>query len=273
MIGDIHGCYRSFMALLEKVGFSPGVDRLWCVGDIVNRGPDSLSVLRTLMGWGDSVVTVLGNHDLYALALISGVTQKYRHTLSDIISSCYKSDCIDWLRTRPIVFMDENFFLVHAGICPIWTAQDAHSYAQEVSERLAGPRFTKFLNDFYEMGHTCVEWSEGMTEEYRAMFCLNTFLRIRFLSLSNTKLIFSHDNNPLTPPDGGHAWFKGLSSSKMGSRKIIFGHWSSLGWARGENHICIDTGCVWGNQLTIVELPSMTKSTQPCIDQFLLPLP
>ncbi|WP_092485609.1 symmetrical bis(5'-nucleosyl)-tetraphosphatase [Candidatus Ichthyocystis hellenicum] len=264
-VGDIHGCYRSFMALLEKVDFNPDVDKLWCVGDVVNRGPDSLSVLRTLMGWGDSVVAVLGNHDLYALALISGVTEKYSHTLSDVISFRHKCDCVDWLRTRPIAFMDEHFFLVHAGICPMWTIYDAYSYAQELSQMLAGPYFVDFLKSFYERGHAYVEWSEGMSDEHRVMFCLNTFLRIRFISLSCTRLIFAHDNDPSTPPEGGQAWFEGLSSSMMGNRKVIFGHWSSLGWSQGPNHLCIDTGCVWGNQLTIVELPSMERSTQPFI--------
>ncbi|WP_141663015.1 symmetrical bis(5'-nucleosyl)-tetraphosphatase [Candidatus Ichthyocystis sparus] len=259
VVGDIHGCYSSLMSLLELVGFNPQVDYLWCVGDLVNRGPDSLNVLKTLINWGDHVLSVLGNHDLYALALLCGAADKYDHNLVDLLSYSRKSDLVDWLRARPIAFMDKNYFLVHAGISPLWDVNEAKLYATDLSEVILGPGFVDFLRHFYENGNLCVKWTENMQDDDRRAFYLNILLRVRFLSTSYSELRLDVEDDPIRPPSNCIPWFKGLSPSKLGGRKVIFGHWSRLGWSQGDNYLCIDTGCVWGNQLTMVELPLMQR--------------
>ena len=253
-IGDIQGCYDPFCRLLEAIRFEPGSDTLWLTGDLVNRGPKSLKTLRLVRELGDAVITVLGNHDLHLLALASGAigSRKNLATLDRVLAADDLEDLVDWLRRRPLVHYDEDMdaLLVHAGIYPTWSIRKALARAAEVETALRGKHYADFLANMY--GDTPWKWRGSLKGSRRLRFIVNTFTRMRMLT-STGRLNFSFANSHHRARRGQVPWFR-YPDNAWGETRIVFGHWSALGLIALPNLLSLDTGCVWGRQLTAIRI-------------------
>ncbi|HEY5665245.1 MAG TPA: symmetrical bis(5'-nucleosyl)-tetraphosphatase [Gammaproteobacteria bacterium] len=252
-IGDIQGCARSFEALLKRIKFKRKRDHLWLVGDLVNRGPDSVGVLRMIRQLGDSVTCVLGNHDLHLLATAAGVrSQGSGDTFDDVLNASDAEDLLDWLRTRPLLVRDRSAkrALVHAGIPPVWKVRDAVEHAGEIEALLAGKRWAKALGSMY--GNTPTAWSPDLAPKDRQRFTINALTRIRFCDRRG-RLDLYYSGPPGSQPAKLVPWF---DVPKRRARKwhVVFGHWSALGVLRRKDITALDSGCVWGWELTAVPL-------------------
>lgn len=261
-IGDLQGCYDPFRRLLDKIKFDPAADKLWLSGDLVNRGPKSRKSLRFVRSLGDAAIAVLGNHDLHLIALAHDIGVK-----SDRFDSMWKilaaDDCdelIDWLRHRPLAHFDPalNTLLVHAGIVPQWSAAKAMKRAAEVETVLRGPDFVDFLEVMY--GNKPDRWSGKLKGNDRLRFIVNCMTRARMLT-ADGRLDYSHNGPPDAAQKGLIPWFSAPDSRWAGTR-IVFGHWSALGLVVDDDIISIDTGCVWGRQLTAVRLDTPPRIRQ-----------
>ena len=257
-IGDIQGCYDPFRSLLDAVKFNPDKDTLWLTGDIVNRGPKSLKTLRFVKSLGDSAITVLGNHDLHLLALAAGKV-RYRNRFETLKKIFKASDCdelIDWLRHRPLAHYDKslNTLLVHAGTYPTWNAEKTLARATEVEAALQSDKYKSVLGKMY--GNTPSEWSGDLSGHKRLRFIINCLTRMRMLS-KKMRLNFSHSGSPFRTRDNLKPWYDVDDPAWSGTR-IVFGHWSALGLIVLPDLISLDTGCVWGRQLTAVRLDKKT---------------
>ena len=253
-IGDLQGCYDPFRRLLDKIVFDPNEDLLWITGDLVNRGPRSRKTLRYVRSLGEAAITVLGNHDLHLIALASNIRQAGSNyeSLEKILS---KDDCgelIDWLRFRPLAHYstDLNTLMVHAGIPPQWTVDDTLGCAAELEKALRSDSYVDFLEEMY--GDKPCKWSDNLTGNQRRRFIVNSLTRIRMIRKGGA-LDFSDKG----PPEGAakelRPWFAAEDAKWRGTR-IVFGHWSALGLIVNNDLIAVDTGCVWGRQLTAVRL-------------------
>ena len=253
-IGDLQGCYDPFRRLLDEVDFDPGRDTLWLTGDLVNRGPKSLKTLRFVKKLGDSVVTVLGNHDLHLLALSQGVVRfgKRFESLARTLRAAEIDELVDWLRHQPLAHYDEGLdtLLVHAGTHPTWTVKKTLARAAEVEEELQGPRFAKLLGKMY--GNSPAMWSGKLKGYNRLRFIINCLTRMRMLT-PDLHLNMRYTNSPWRARRGLTAWFDIEEPAWAGTR-VVFGHWSALGLTVLPNIVSLDTGCVWGRQLTAVRL-------------------
>jgi bis(5'-nucleosyl)-tetraphosphatase (symmetrical) len=267
-IGDIQGCNAAFTALLRAVDFDPRRDRLWLVGDLVNRGPDSLGVLRTVIALGDSVTAVLGNHDLHLLATAAGERPaRDSDTFQDVLEAPDAIEILDWLRHRPLLHLDEaeNRVLVHAGIPPQWSMEDAVAAARDVEEALRGEHWRAALHSMY--GNEPSRWSESLDQESRRRFTINALTRMRFCAPDGA-LDFSQSGPPGSQPDGLVPWFDAPGRRER-SVHVVFGHWAALGLMRRADVTALDSGCVWGNRLTAVRLdapadPIQVSCGSPC---------
>jgi bis(5'-nucleosyl)-tetraphosphatase (symmetrical) len=265
-IGDIQGCARSFEALLRRIDFSRKRDHLWLVGDLVNRGPRSLRVLRMVRKLGSSVTTVLGNHDLHLLATAAGVRNATRaDTFGDVLGARDADKLIDWLRRQPLIVRDRaaKRVLVHAGIPPAWKVRDAVTHAHEIEQMLVSANWTKALRGMY--GDVPSRWSPDLAPSDRRRYTINALTRLRFCD-RNGKLDFSHSGPPGSQPSRLQPWF---DFPKRGARNwhIVFGHWSALGVVLRDDITALDSGCVWGWQLTAVPLdPPGKPITVACRD-------
>lgn len=268
-IGDIQGCYDSLQRLLDKLDFSPEKDQLWLAGDIVNRGKKSLKTIRFIKGLGDSATVVLGNHDITLLAMYYGVLTP-NSSLRKLLKAQESDELIDWLRTRPILHVDESlgFCMVHAGISPSWTLIQAQQYANEMEVSLQGENIKTWLENVY--GNKPRRWSDDLKSYARHRYILNSFTRMRFCDKKDGALNFKLKGAPvyrskLRKRNKKVPWFM-WSKRKDIPLRIVFGHWSALGYYQDENVIALDTGCVWGGQLTAVRLDSEvpTVISQPC---------
>jgi bis(5'-nucleosyl)-tetraphosphatase (symmetrical) len=189
-IGDIQGCYDSLMELLGSIGFDPVHDRLWLVGDLVNRGAQSLAVLRYAAGLGSRAVTVLGNHDIHLLMVASGMTRKRGgDTFDDVLEAPDRDELLGWLRRQPLLHAEGGHAMVHAGILPQWTLGEALALARETEARLAGPGYLDFFAELY--GNDPVAWDDSLTGHARARFVVNVFTRMRLVDAGGN-LDFSH---------------------------------------------------------------------------------
>jgi bis(5'-nucleosyl)-tetraphosphatase (symmetrical) len=264
-IGDIQGCYDELQQLLEKVRFDPSTDRLWLTGDLVNRGPKSLEVLRYVHALGDSAITVLGNHDLHLLALWQ---HQHRHfksndTLAAIFDAEDRETLLQWLRHRPLMHYDAELSvaLLHAGLPPQWGRDEALTCAAEVETVLQGPHFHEFLGHMY--GNKPARWSENLRGWDRLRFIVNCFTRLRFCTLDG-RLDFRHKGHPDEQKEADHLpWFQ-IPGRKSHDLPIVFGHWSTLGLYRQDNVHSIDTGCLWGGKLTALKLEDGTLTPLAC---------
>lgn len=256
-IGDVQGCYGELQALLRHVGFVRGSDRLWFVGDLVNRGPRSLDVLRFVAELGDDAVVVLGNHDLNLVAVAAGVREERpRDTLREILDAPDGPELIEWLVHRPLLHRESGlpYTMVHAGLAPQWNTTAAASRAREVESTLTGPRRSEFLAHMY--GDVPDRWSDGLEGWPRLRFITNAFTRIRYVDTKG-RLDLAHSGPPGTQPDSLVPWFAAPNRRSAGEA-IVFGHWATLqveaalDTAHAVYHL--DTGCVWGGPLTAMRL-------------------
>jgi bis(5'-nucleosyl)-tetraphosphatase (symmetrical) len=253
-IGDLQGCYDPFMHLLDEIRFDPDRDTLWLVGDLVNRGPKSLKTLRFVKSLGDSAITVLGNHDLHLLALASGKVVKGSRfrTLQKILKARDRDELIDWLRRRPLAHYSKKMktLLVHAGVYPSWTVKQTLALAGEVEDALRGDEYKELLAQMYSNSPRA--WSNKLRGYDRLRFIINCLTRMRMLTAKG-RLNFAHSAPPYRARKGLVAWFDIDDVAWHGTR-IVFGHWSALGLVAMPHMISLDTGCVWGRQLTAVRI-------------------
>jgi bis(5'-nucleosyl)-tetraphosphatase (symmetrical) len=252
-VGDIQGCYRSFAALLDRLKFDPSSDRLWLVGDLVNRGPDSLSVLRRVAELGASATAVLGNHDLHLLATAAGVRRRgSRDTLQQVLDAPDADELLDWLRRRPLLHYDRTHdrVLVHAGIPPGWTIDEALENAAEVEALLRGPHWRYGLEAMY--GNDPPRWTQDLEYQSRVRFTINALTRMRFCDRTGA-LDLERSGPPGSQPRDLVPWFD-VPGRKAAATHIVFGHWSALGIVRRADLTALDSGCVWGGELTAAAL-------------------
>lgn len=255
-IGDIQGCYDELLRLLEAIDFNENQDQLWFAGDLVNRGPQSLETLRFVKSLGNSAISVLGNHDLHLIATyLSGSKSHSNDSLSQTLNAPDCDELIAWLRQRPLFHYNEKFSLVHAGLPPQWDFSLTKTLARQVEQLLRGQDHPYFFKTMY--GNRPSVWSTELNQMEQARFVINCFTRMRYCDL-NGKLDFNHKGPPGSQPAHLLPWFAvpGRQSADM---KIIFGHWSTLGYYQGSNCYAIDTGCLWGGQLTALKLGETVK--------------
>ena len=256
VIGDIQGCFDDLKRLLDTIAIDLEKDHLWFCGDLVNRGPKSLETLRFVKGLGDSAVTVLGNHDLHLLAVASLQKKtKSKDSLNSILEAPDREELLDWLRHQPLFHYHSDFCLVHAGVPPQWKFKKIIKMAKKAEQVLQSQDYISFLKDMY--GNKPDIWSSELTGMDEIRFIINCFTRMRYCD-SDGRLDFQN-NGPLgSQPKNLFPWFE-LPNRKNADLKIIFGHWSSLGYHHKNNCYGIDTGCLWGGQLTALKLGKDVK--------------
>jgi bis(5'-nucleosyl)-tetraphosphatase (symmetrical) len=250
-IGDIQGCHAEFCQLLDLMAFSPSSDRLWLVGDLVNRGPESLAVLREVRKLGDAATTVLGNHDFHLLTIAAGHRRPHRDdTLDAILEAPDRDELIGWLAARPLVVVEGERILVHAGLLPQWTPATALMLSREVQLMLAGDRAHEFLGVLY--GDEPRQWVADLDGYDRLRAAVNACTRLRFCTADGT-MEFQEKRGAGHTPDGFLPWFAqpGRLSAQM---TVICGHWSTLDLMLAPNVLMLDSGCLWGGTLTGVRL-------------------
>jgi len=257
VVGDLQGCLDPLKRLLEDVHFDPAVDQLCSVGDIVNRGPRSLETLRFCYGLGSAFRTVLGNHDLHLLAVAREIRKPNRSdTLEDILTAPDRDELLAWLQRQPLLIECDGYLLVHAGIPPQWSRQQALRLANEMSEVLQDEaRAEAFFQVMY--GNEPDRWRDDLEPPLRWRLITNYLTRMRFCSASG-QLELSSKSPPDQPPEGFAPWFS-HRGRKTRDDKIIFGHWAALqGKPCGPGLFPLDTGCVWGGPLRLMALSSET---------------
>lgn len=264
-IGDVQGCFTELQKLLEKIAFDPAQDQLWFTGDLVNRGPHSLETLRFVKSLDDRAITVLGNHDLHLLAICQEqIPPRKKDTLYDVLTAPDRDELIEWLRQRPLLHCDGRFCLIHAGLPPQWDLAQARACAAEAEEVLRGAGFSEFLARLY--GDWPDRWSESLTGWDRLRFIINCFTRLRYC-YRDGRLALAEKGAPGRQGGEGLApWFE-IPGRKTADKEIIFGHWSTLGFYADNNCFCLDTGCLWGGQLTALRLDDEMYRTSidcPC---------
>ncbi|MCC7080527.1 MAG: symmetrical bis(5'-nucleosyl)-tetraphosphatase [Burkholderiales bacterium] len=251
VIGDIQGCFEALEKLLDRIGFDTGRDRLWFVGDLVNRGPDSLAALRFVKSLGENAVTVLGNHDLHLLTVAAGFAHLHRgDTLADILAAPDRAALLDFLRTRPLMHVDEGWAMVHAGLLPQWPIERARALAREVEDVLGGPGYVELLRHMY--GNQPDHWDEGLAGHDRLRVIINAMTRLRLCTVQG-KMDFRHKSAPRQLPPGYLPWYAVPDRASAG-RPIVFGHWSTLGLHAADDVVALDSGCLWGNALSALRL-------------------
>jgi bis(5'-nucleosyl)-tetraphosphatase (symmetrical) len=263
-IGDIQGCYDELLKLLDAIAFDEHKDQLWFVGDLVNRGPKSLETLRFVKSLGNSAVTVLGNHDLHLLAAACSVpTANTKAALKAVLAAPDRDELIDWLRHRPLFHHDEHFCMVHAGIPPQWDFKQTQKMAETVENVLRSDNYRNLLKAMY--GAKPDIWSPMLRGMSRLRFIINCFTRMRYCDTEG-RLDLNFNGPPGSQPKHLMPWFS-VPTRKNANLKIVFGHWSSLGYYEGNNCYGIDTGCLWGGQLTALKLGEQPKRISiACLD-------
>ena len=251
-IGDIQGCYDSLLNLLECCAFDPAKDRLWLVGDLVNRGPKSLETLRLIKSLGNAALTVLGNHDLYLLMVAEGGA-KYRakdDTLDAVLNAPDRDELLAWLRQQPLCHSEGNYCLVHAGLLPQWSIKRARELAREVEARLQGKDYREFILNLW--GSEPATWSDDLKSWARLRVIVNAMTRMRFCSKKGL-MDFKVKGKLSNAPEGYLPWFD-LPDRKSADAVLVTGHWSALGLRVTPNLLALDSGCLWGGHLTAVRL-------------------
>ncbi len=246
-IGDVQGCYDELQLLLERVGFDRTCDRLWLVGDLVNRGPKSLEVLRFVMGLGECATVVLGNHDLHLLTQFEGLERKRKDdTFTDVLGAPDAKELVAWVRTRPLVHVEGNWAMVHAGLLPTWSIRQAEALGKEVQAALTGADYQDFLKNLY--GSTPERWEDSLAGWDRLRVIVNAMTRMRFCTADGTMEFHATGK---TPPAGFSVWHE---TRRADEAQIVFGHWSQAGLQLNPRVAGLDTGCVWGGPLTALRL-------------------
>jgi bis(5'-nucleosyl)-tetraphosphatase (symmetrical) len=251
-IGDLQGCKQELRALLARLRFSADRDKLWFVGDLVNRGPDSLGALRTVRALGDNAVAVLGNHDLHLLAVAYGAQRRRRSdTLDAVLAAPDREALLEWLMLQPLAHLEGNDLMVHAGVVPQWSAAETLALAAEVGRALCrDPR--RLFEHMY--GDEPDRWDERLTGGERLRFIINVLTRLR-LCTADGRVDTSVKGPPPPPPSPLRPWFEHPHRATRDVR-VIFGHWSALGLVERPGVLGLDSGCVWGGSLTAADLDS-----------------
>ncbi|MGH8551475.1 MAG: symmetrical bis(5'-nucleosyl)-tetraphosphatase [Methylococcales bacterium] len=256
-IGDVQGCFYELECLLDKINFKPVIDRLWFTGDLVNRGFKSLETLRYIKSLGDTATVVLGNHDLHLLACYYGSRKPHRHdTLDTILGSEDCDELLNWLRQRPFLHYEENYCLVHAGLAPQWDlalACDCAKRVESVLLDLGG--IGAFFDQMY--GDTPGRWGDRLDKWSMIRFIVNAFTRMRYCTKDGS-IDTQYKGSPGSQPEELVPWFD-HSERRSRSLNIVFGHWSTLGITNRKGIYNLDTGCLWGGQLTALRLDGNRK--------------
>lgn len=262
VIGDVQGCFAELMALLEHIQFDSTQDRLWFTGDLVNRGPDSLAVLRYVKSLPIKPAVVLGNHDLHLLAIACGQARlKPNDTIEDVLLAPDCSSLCDWLRHQPLLHHALGFTIVHAGLAPQWDLTTALHCAKEVETVLQSNEYPELFAHMY--GNNPNRWQDDLTGWMRLRLIINYLTRIRFCDENGTLELNTKGESQLAPA-GFFPWYK-IPNRAHKNLKIIFGHWAALGGQTDEPGIyALDTGCVWGNALSAMRLEDQTRFSVPC---------
>ncbi|RZJ13687.1 MAG: symmetrical bis(5'-nucleosyl)-tetraphosphatase [Rubrivivax sp.] len=256
LIGDLQGCCNAFERLLARIDFSPSRDHLWLLGDLVNRGPESLATLRRLHAMGDAATCLLGNHDLHLLAVAHGVRPPHRNdTLGPILQAPDRYALLHWLRHQRLAVFDAGWLMVHAGVVPQWSLDDTLMLAGEVEGVLRGPDLPSFLREMY--GNEPARWDAGLSGVQRLRFTVNALTRLRFCSTDGT-LDFETKDGAGAAPDGFLPWFD-VPGRRTSAVPIAFGHWSTLGLVDRPYLLGMDTGCIWGGQLTAARVDGTAR--------------
>jgi bis(5'-nucleosyl)-tetraphosphatase (symmetrical) len=262
-IGDVQGCYEPLQRLIEHIHFDPTHDRLWFVGDLVNRGPDSLNVLRYIKKLQDRAVVVLGNHDLFLLAVAEGiVTGRPEDTLQEILTAPDRDELLAWVRQQRLLYRENPFVLVHAGLLPQWSIDETEKLAREVEAGLQGPSYQDILRVLYPSKH--LQWSSDLTGPTRLATIIKVLTRLRACSPDGL-MESSFSGPPERIPDGYLPWFK-VEHRQHQDATIVCGHWAALGLHCEKQLLAIDSGCVWGRQLTAVRLEDRQVFQVNCMD-------
>ncbi|MEN9946008.1 MAG: hypothetical protein RLZZ293_394 [Pseudomonadota bacterium] len=251
-IGDIQGCYAQFMKLLEVIDFNPSKDILYLVGDLVNRGPNSLEVLKWVYKNQDQVISVLGNHDIYLLARFNNLVKAdHDDTLNSIINDKNAGKYIDWLRTCPLIYHDNEYILSHAGVYPYLSFNQMLHLNHAISNHFKKSNYVQFIHDIF--GNKPNYWSDEYPLLKQMKFLINATTRMRFLERDSGALDYKYKGELSQMPPHLMPWFQSKFHPSI-SKKIIFGHWAALGFFHEQQFIALDTGCVWGRKLTAINL-------------------
>jgi bis(5'-nucleosyl)-tetraphosphatase (symmetrical) len=260
-IGDVQGCFDDLERLLDEIGFSPARDRLWFVGDLVNRGPKSLEVLRFVHGLGERASVVLGNHDLHLLRLAAGLAKRNQgDTLDAVLAARDRDELLGWLRTRSLLHAEDDHLMVHAGLLPGWTAAQARELASEVEEGLRGNRYRDVLSELHSGPPHA--WRDDLRGGERLRVVASAMTRLRFCSPDGV-MDLRAKGGPDDAPPGFVPWFE-VPGRRTRDVSVVCGHWSVLGLRVAPNLLAIDSGCVWGASLTAVRLEDRKIHQRPC---------
>ncbi|WP_148864385.1 symmetrical bis(5'-nucleosyl)-tetraphosphatase [Marinobacter fonticola] len=261
-VGDIQGCYERLLDVLDKVDFSPSRDCLWVAGDLINRGPSSLAALRYISSLGSSANVVLGNHDLHLLAVVLGDHGvKPKDTLQAILDADDCNDLVNWLRQQHLAVFDpdRNIFMSHAGLPHIWGVDQALALGQELEGVLQGEEAPTYFREMY--GNDPAGWSPSLTGMDRWRVITNYFTRMRFIA-EDGRLELAAKDAVDTAPNGYAPWF---TFPRDDETRVIFGHWAALEGKTGiDRYMALDTGCVWGGALTLMNLDTLERITCDC---------
>lgn len=263
LIGDVQGCAAPLDQLLDKIAFSPSRDTLVLLGDLVNRGPDSLSVLRRAQALGASAQSLLGNHDLHLLGVAHGDRKAGRKdTLADLLGAPDRNALLEWLRQQSMALHRNiggaDLLMVHAGVPPQWSVDDTLARAAELEAVLRGPDFGDFLAHMY--GNEPDRWDDNLRGHARLRVIVNALTRMRFCS-ADGHMEFETKDGAGEAPAGYLPWFD-VPGRKTKDATVAFGHWSTLGWVSRPDIISTDTGCVWGGKLSAVRIGASTAERE-----------
>lgn len=260
-IGDLQGCLGPLERLLSAIEFDRGRDQLWFVGDLVNRGPDSLGCLRFVQGLGDAAVCVLGNHDFHLLCVAAGVERsRKRDTLEPVLTAPDRESLLDWLRHRPLMHVHGAHAMVHAGLLPEWTIEAARERAAEVEAALRGPDWPAFLANLY--GNAPTRWDGALTGFDRLRVVVNAMTRLRVCHPDGA-MNLEFKGEPDESSGNGIPWFD-MPGRRSATHTLVCGHWSALGLRLGASVLSLDSGCVWGRALTALRLEDRQVFQVPC---------
>ena len=262
-IGDVQGCYDQLMRLLDKAEFDEQRDVLWFVGDLVNRGPQSLATLRFVRGLGSRQVTVLGNHDLALLVVGAGFRKAHKSdTFGDVLAAPDRDELLDWLRHQKLMHAEHGWAMVHAGLLPQWSLAQALACAAEVEAALRGPDHGRFLRSMY--GNEPGRWRDELAGGDRLRIIVNAMTRMR-LATADGALEFGHKLGPATAPAGCVPWYDVARRAPLDAT-VVFGHWAALGLLQRDDVVCLDSGCVWGRCLSALRLEDRRLTQWGCAE-------
>ena len=260
-IGDVQGCYYRLERLIDHIHFNPSHDRVWFVGDLVNRGPDSAKVLRLLKQLGAAANVVLGNHDLFLLAVADDVVElRPKDTIQDVLAAEDRLDLLNWLRQQPLYYKEGPYFMVHAGLLPQWTVSEAERLAGDISETLRSSGYKAFLHALFHDAPP--QWAPTLKGMRRLVAATRVLTRLRICT-SVGHMATGFSGPPDQSPPGYMPWFE-IPERRSRESTLICGHWAALGLHMTANVLLLDSGCVWGRQLTAVRLDDRQVFHVPC---------